>query len=211
MADYDKVKIEKLRESAIFPKIDYTPFFYAFYRSYLSKHSMPDGCMRYAAALSDAFSHGRLIPSLFCWIMHDEFGKRTGATPDGRRAGLPLGDGSGPAQGRETEGPTTSLLASTTWDHTPFIGGIAVNMKFSRSTLGDNAVFLLCSLAKTYLSRGGFEWQVNVVDDAVLRDAVAHPEKYPDLVVRIGGYSDYFTRFSPTMQQEVIARTAHSL
>lgn len=157
------------------------------------------------------YSHGRLIPSLFCWIMHDEFGKRTGATPDGRRAGFPLGDGSGPAQGRETEGPTTSLLASTTWDHTPFIGGIAVNMKFSRSTLGDNAVFLLCSLAKTYLSRGGFEWQVNVVDDAVLRDAVAHPEKYPDLVVRIGGYSDYFTRLSPTMQQEVIARTAHSL
>lgn len=157
------------------------------------------------------YSGGRLIPSLFCWIMHDEFGKCTGATADGRRAGFPLGDGSGPAQGRELDGPTTSLLASTCWDHTPFIGGIAVNMKFSRSTLGNDASTLLQSLAKTYLSRGGFEWQVNVVDNTVLEDAVVHPENYPDLVVRIGGYSDYFTRLSPTMQKEVIARTSHVL
>ncbi len=179
----------------------------------------PEGYVaRIAARLSEIcadqrvpYAGGRLIPSLFCWIMHDEFGKHTGATPDGRRAGFPLGDGSGPAQGREMDGPTTSLLASTTWEHTPFIGGIAVNMKFSHSTLGDNAAELLASLAKTYLARGGFEWQVNVVDNAVLQDAVLHPENYPDLVVRIGGYSDYFTRLSPTMQQEVIARTAHSL
>ncbi len=155
------------------------------------------------------FSGGRLIPSLFCWIMHDHFGRGTGATPDGRPAGFPLGDGSGPAQGREMEGPTTSLLSSTCWDHTRFIGGIAVNMKFSASVLGDSAAGMLTNLARIYLDRGGFELQINVTDNRILEDARQHPENYRDLVVRIGGYSDYFTRLSPTMQEEVIQRTVH--
>ncbi len=155
------------------------------------------------------FSGGRLIPSLFCWIMHDHFGRSTGATPDGRPAGFPLGDGSGPAQGREMEGPTTSLLSSTCWDHTRFIGGIAVNMKFSASMLGDAAAGMLTDLARIYLERGGFELQINVTDNRILEDARLHPENYRDLVVRIGGYSDYFTRLSATMQEEVIQRTVH--
>lgn len=157
------------------------------------------------------FPGGRLIPSLFCWVMHDRFGQVTGATPDGRLAGFPLGDGSGPAQGREMEGPTTSLLSSTCWDHTRFIGGIAVNMKFSASMLGDHSTDMLSTLIGTYLDRGGFEIQVNVTDNRILEDARKHPENYRDLVVRIGGYSDYFTRLSPTMQEEVIRRTTHVL
>ncbi|MBE6614329.1 MAG: hypothetical protein E7631_03390 [Ruminococcaceae bacterium] len=157
------------------------------------------------------FSSGRLIPSLFCWVMHDRFGQVTGATPDGRLAGFPLGDGSGPAQGREMEGPTTSLLSSTCWDHTRFIGGIAVNMKFSASLLGEHSTDMLSTLIGTYLDRGGFEIQINVTDNRILEDARLHPENYRDLVVRIGGYSDYFTRLSPTMQEEVIRRTTHTL
>ena len=156
-------------------------------------------------------SGGRLIPSLFCWIMHDRFGQDTGATPDGRLAGFPLGDGSGPAQGREMEGPTASLLSSTCWDHTRFIGGIAVNMKFSSSLLGDHSADMLAALIGIYLERGGFEIQINVTDNRILEDARLHPENYRDLVVRIGGYSDYFTRLSPTMQEEVIRRTTHTL
>ena len=154
---------------------------------------------------------GRLIPSLFCWIMHDQFGQQTGATPDGRLAGFPLGDGSGPAQGRESEGPTASILSSTSWDHHRFIGGIAVNMKFSKSLFTDASLPLLSALVKTYLSRGGFELQINVVDQEVLEKAQKDPASYEDLVVRIGGYSDYFTRLSPTMQAEVIERTSHEL
>ena len=157
------------------------------------------------------FSGGRLIPSLFCWVMHDRFGQVTGATPDGRLAGFPLGDGSGPAQGREMEGPTASLLSSTCWDHHKFIGGIAVNMKFSASLLGEHSTDMLATLIGTYLDRGGFEIQVNVTDNRILEDARVHPENYRDLVVRIGGYSDYFTRLSPTMQEEVIRRTTHTL
>ena len=157
------------------------------------------------------FSNGRLIPSLFCWIMHDQFGRVTGATPDGRLSGFPLGDGSGPAQGREHEGPTASVLSSTCWDHHRFIGGIAVNMKFTKSVFDEGKLNVMASLVKTYLARGGFEMQINVTNKEILEKARKNPEQYEDLVVRIGGYSDYFVRLSPTMQAEVIERTEHTL
>ena len=143
--------------------------------------------------------------------MHELFGRETGATPDGRRAGFPLGDGSGPCQGREMKGPTASILSSTSWDHTPFIGGVAVNLKFSRSSLGPRAAETLRGLILGYLARGGFEVQINVIDNETLRKAQKDPESYRDLVVRIGGYSDYFVRLSREMQEELILRTAHEI
>ena len=152
-----------------------------------------------------------LIPSVFCWVMHERFGRKTGATPDGRRAGFPLGDGSGPCQGREMKGPTASVLSSTKWDHGKFIGGVAVNLKFSKAALGADSATAMRAVAETYLKRGGFEVQINVVDNLTLQKAQSHPEQYRDLVVRIGGYSDYFVKLSPEMQQEVILRTAHNI
>ncbi|MDR3313686.1 MAG: hypothetical protein LBS96_04420 [Oscillospiraceae bacterium] len=152
-----------------------------------------------------------LVPSLFCWVMHDNFGRETGASPDGRRAGFPLGDGSGPAQGREIKGPTAAVLSSTKWEHYKFIGGIAVNMKFSKKMFRGDSLGNLLAVVKTYLERGGFELQINVVDRETLRKAQANPDAYRDVVVRIGGYSDYFTRLSPTMQAEVLARTEYEI
>ena len=157
------------------------------------------------------FTEGHLIPSVFCWIKHERFGRQTGATPDGRLAGFPLGDGSGPCQGRETSGPTASILSSTKWEHSELIGGVAVNMKFSKSTLGKNSLNVMQSLIKAYILRGGFELQINVTDKETLKKAQQSPEEYRDLVVRIGGYSDYFTKLSPEMQQEVILRTEHHI
>ena len=153
----------------------------------------------------------RLAPSLFCWVMHDVFGQETGASPDGRLKGFPLGDGSGPAQGREQNGPTAAVLSCTKWDHTPFIGGIAMNMKFSRKYFKEDSLRKMTALIRTYLKRGGFELQINVVDRDTLLAAREQPELYRVLVVRIGGYSDYFTRLSPTMQAEVIERTEYEL
>ena len=161
------------------------------------KYSRPDGF--------------RLVPSLFCWVMHDLFGQETGASPDGRTAGFPLGDGSGPAQGREEKGPTAAVLSCTKWEHTPFIGGIAMNMKFSKKYFAGDSLGKMISLIRTYLKRGGFELQINVVDRDTLLAAREQPELYRDLVVRIGGYSDYFTKLSPTMQAEVIERTEYAL
>ncbi len=162
-----------------------------------------------AVSKHTTFRGDRFIPSLFCWIMHERFGSNTAASPDGRKSGFPLGDGSGPAQGRELKGPTASILSSTKWSHAPFIGGIAVNLKFGRSLLGEGAVDNIEALIKTYMQRGGFEVQINVVDKETLQKARENPERYRDLTVRVGGYSDYFTNLSYAMQEEVIARTAH--
>ena len=176
------------------------------YFGMITEHIVSE-CKKY----NGLYENGNTIPSVFCWVMHERFGRQTGATPDGRSAGFPLGDGSGPCQGREMKGPTASILSSTKWDHSPLVGGVAVNMKFSKSSLGASSIDVMQTLVKTYLMRGGFEMQINVVDKAVLEAAMAEPEKYADLVVRIGGYSDYFTRLSPAMQSEVILRTAHNI
>ena len=148
------------------------------------------------------------VPGAFCWIMHEVLGRQTGATPDGRKAGFPFADGGGPAQGRERLGPTAAILSATSWDHSPMIGGLAYNMKFNSSLLeGDAARDRLRDLVITYLRRGGFETQINVVDRSTLLAAREHPEQYRDLAVRIGGYVDYFTRLSPEMQEEILMRT----
>lgn len=150
------------------------------------------------------------VPGTFVWIMHEYLGRQTGATPDGRRAGTPFADGAGPAQGRETRGPTAAILSTTRWDHSRMIGGLAFNMKFNTSlfkTPGGGE--RLRELVLTYLRRGGFETQINVVDAATLRKARQNPEAYRDLVVRIGGYTDYYTRLSPEMQEEVLLRTEY--
>jgi len=88
------------------------------------------------------------------------------------------------------------------------VGGLAYNLKFSSSLFRSEEGFEgLKALILTYLQRGGFEVQVNVVDGETLKAARVDPEAYRDLIVRIGGYADYFTRLSPEMQDELILRT----
>jgi formate C-acetyltransferase len=154
---------------------------------------------------------GKFIPGTFCFTKHEKLGRETGATPDGRLCAKPFSDGAGACQGRAVKGPTAALLSSTKWDHRDFIGGIAVNIKFSSKYGNENALQIMQSLIKTYMIRGGFELQVNVVDKETLKMAQINPDSYRDLVVRIGGYSDYFTRLTPEMQEEVISRTEHTL
>lgn len=166
-----------------------------------------DECKKHTPSHQNA----RLIPSVFCWIKHEIFGSETGATPDGRKAGFPLGDGSGPCQGREHNGPTASVLSSTKWSHKELIGGVAVNMKFSKKMMSESSVHNIVNIIKVFLNRGGFEMQINVVDKDTLLKARENPEAYRDLLVRIGGYSDYFVKLSPNMQNEVILRTEHEI
>jgi len=154
---------------------------------------------------------GPFVPGAFVWIMHSWLGNETGATPDGRKAGTPFADGAGPAQGRETKGPTAAILSTTCWDHSPMIGGVAFNMKFNSSFFrSSSGIDELRNLVLTYLRRGGFETQINVVDAETLKQAQENPESYRDLLVRIGGYTDYFTAQSPEMQGEIIRRTEYA-
>jgi len=162
-------------------------------------------CARHRLPPDDA----PFVPGMFCWVMHQRLGAECRATPDGRKAGFPFADGSGPAQGREMNGPTSAILSVTSWDHTGMIGGIAYNMKFDKSLFSSpNIRKKLRFLIETYLDRGGFETQINVLDSGILAKAQEKPEEYRDLVVRIGGYTDYFTHLSPEMQAEVMQRTA---
>jgi len=167
----------------------------AFVKAECARHRMsPDG--------------SPFVPGMFCWIMHERLGRECGATPDGRRACFPFADGAGPAQGREKEGPTAAILSTTSWDHSCMIGGLAYNMKFNASLFESPDSFdRLQDLIVTFLRRGGFETQINVVNRETLCKARQDPDAYRDLVVRIGGYTDYFTRLSPGMQDEVMMRT----
>ena len=150
----------------------------------------------------------RLVPGFFCWVMHGRLGAETIATPDGRRAGTPLADGAGPAQGRDTAGPTASVRATTTWPHEQALGGLAHNLKFTPALLASDAGRRgVRHVIETYLRRGGFEVQVNVVSAETLRAAQADPENHRDLIVRVAGYSDYFTNLTANLQDEVIRRT----
>ncbi len=151
--------------------------------------------------------NARYIPGLFCWEMHQKLGSVTGATADGRSAGFPFADGAGPAQGRETSGPTAAIRSVTSWDHSPMIGGSAFNMRFSKQLLASpEGRKQLLALIDVFIQRGGFETQINVADKETLLKAKEHPEEYADLVVRIGGYTDYFVRLAAGMQDELLLR-----
>lgn len=154
---------------------------------------------------------GPVVPGLFCWIMHETLGRSTGASADGRSAGFPLADGSGPAQGRERQGPTAAIRSVTKWAHAPLLGGIAVNLRFQSQATPEALVMPMAQVLETFLRLGGFEAQVNVVDAGVLIDARDHPDQHRDLVVRVAGYSDYYISLPPGMQEEILMRTEMTL
>jgi formate C-acetyltransferase len=161
-------------------------------------------CARHEVLLNDRYYAG-----FFCWIMHQQLGAVTGASFDGRKAGFPFADGAGPAQGRERRGPTAAVKSTTSWDHTPMLGGLVLNLKFTPSAIdAPESQAKLAELLKTYMRLGGQEVQINVVRHEDLLAARENPSEYKDLVVRIAGYCDYFVALSPQMQEEVIARTS---
>lgn len=135
-------------------------------------------------------------------------GAITGATPDGRLAGEVLADGSmSPMRGRDTNGPTAIIKSSSKIDQ-PLFASTLLNMKFHPSALGKtDDLKKLASLIKTYFSLGGKHIQFNITSRETLLEAQKHPEKHPDLIVRIAGYSAYFVQLGKKVQDEIIART----
>lgn len=152
-----------------------------------------------------------LLPGTFSYLEHERHGKSTGATPDGRLAGYPLASGSSAVQGRETLGPTAAMLSETCWDQSEFLGGVAINIKFSDNMKSDEKIDDLLAFLRVFLKRGGFQLQINAVSRKTLEAARSHPDSCRDLVVRVGGFSAYFTKLSPGMQQEIIDRNEHSI
>lgn len=150
--------------------------------------------------------HINLLPT----TVHVYFGSVTGATPDGRKAGMPLSEGISPVQGADRRGPTAVVKSAAKMDHAR-TGGTLLNQKFTPQLLQDEeGLTRLTHLIRTYFKLDGHHIQFNVVDAATLRAAQANPEQYRDLIVRVAGYSDYFCDLSKTLQDEIIARTEHT-
>lgn len=150
-----------------------------------------------------------IVPGSFSYVQHAKLGAKMGATFDGRKAGYSYSDGCSPVQGQDTNGPTAMVLSLTSWNQSEFLGGMVVNIKFGADHLSEKHRDRFLQILRTFMQRGGLEMQVNVVDRKTLIDAREHPEAYGDLIVRIGGYSDYFVRLTPTLQQEIIDRTEY--
>lgn len=159
-----------------------------------------------ACAGLTTYRGAKVVPALFSYNEHIRHGADTSASPDGRHAGDPLCDGTNPVQGRDRSGPTAMLCSTTAWDHSPFLGGIACNLELTPNQARPEIV---ANLIKGYIKRGGMELQVNVVDAETLRDAKAHPEQHRNLVVRVGGYSDYFVTLPEALQDEIITRSRY--
>jgi len=151
-----------------------------------------------------------LKPNAISISAHQPGGAITGATPDGRKGGEILADASlSPDHGKDKNGPTAVFQSAMKVKQDTYQGTL-MNMKIHPSALTtDEDLTKLGSMIKTYLTNGGKHIQFNVVDREVMEDAKVKPDKHPDLVVRVAGYSAYFTRLPESIQDEVIERTSH--
>ena len=141
---------------------------------------------------------------------HNYFGSVCGATPNGRLAHFAISDGTSPAHGSDTHGPTAVIKSLGKLDQTKS-GGTLLNVRFVPQLLRrDEDQRKLASLIRTYFKFGGHHIQFNIVDTATLRDAQQHPDDYRDLLVRVAGYSDYFNDMTEQLQNEIIARTENA-
>lgn len=158
---------------------------------------------------NDIYGVHYAVPGTFSYVSHASLGGRYGATPDGRRAHTSYADGCGPVQGYDTHGPTALINSLTSWDQSVFLAGMVVNIKLGKNAFDERKKQNFIRLVRAFIRRGGLEMQVNVVDTQTLKDAVKNPGQHRDLIIRIGGYSDYFVKQTPVMQQEIIQRTEY--
>lgn len=141
------------------------------------------------------------------------YAAKLGAMPNGKKKeSLILADSIGAVPGCDRKGPTALLNSVLTADQLLAKSGNVMQLKFNKNlfgTKGGKTAFI--SLAKTYFKRKGQQLSVNVVSLEELLDAQVHPENHGDLIVRVGGYSDYFTRLSPGLQENIIKRTEQEM
>lgn len=152
---------------------------------------------------------GPMLPGEVVSSVHPLHGRMTGATPEGRHKGEPLGDSCGPVQGRDRLGPTALARSVAKLDQSLGTTCLVLNMKFGRSLFGASGRNNLARFLRTYFDAGGMQVQVTVVDRETLLAAKAKPEGYRDLIVRVGGFSAHFTSLEPDLQDEIIARTEY--
>jgi formate C-acetyltransferase len=152
---------------------------------------------------------GPFVGGLYYLSANIPFGLKTAATADGRRAGEPLNDGGiSPNHGMDKNGPTAVAKSAGKLDNRRVPHGCVLNQRFHPSVFeGEGKIELFADYMRGFIDLGGWECQYNVVTTQTLKDAQAHPEKHGDLVVRVAGYSAYFTALEKELQDDIINRT----
>ncbi len=154
---------------------------------------------------------GIFRPSFFGYGLHVFEGTVLGATPDGRLAGEPISNSLSPTNQAEKKGPVAAMQSVAKINHHLIPNGASLNVKLMPTLLTSEAgLKKVAAMLRAYFKSGGQQVQFNVISDQVLRAAQADPESYKDLVVRVSGYSAYFTDLGKPVQDDIIARMSFS-
>ena len=146
------------------------------------------------------------------FVCAPDMGRKTGALPCGHLAADPsYSDSINAVPGEDRNGPTAAVKSAFSYDQTEVGSGFVFQLRFDKKFFATEVgMEAFLQLAKTYFANGGQQMSINVLSSEELKEAQSHPEQYRDLVVRVGGYSDYFVNLCKELQDNVIARSSHT-